>query len=407
MAIQGYSAHSPGNDKGVISPTAAISSMPYTPKESLAALRYFYEKLGPKVWNEKAGFLDAFNETANWSDYSYLAIDQGPIICMIENYRSGMLWDYFMSAPEIQSALIKLQFKPDYYPRAIIREPLVIDNFENGQINFTNKINVNPADSMEITVVDNPDKTGSNQSNKVLKLKRLDNAIKWAGFFSTLNEPLSEYKYLYMKYYRNNPNSQIRINVTPEFLSQTPLNKENEWGVAVFDLLTSKVKNISTFGIQPDFTDNRAVGDTVYIDHLTFSDTEIDIDPFYNNNPKELTATDIQTDSITISWDASPGITSYDVFKEGVFHRNVTTNSITIHNLNAFDLYYFAVRGRDDNQNLFTKMSNNLYVATEETKLHKDQRMAWWREANFGLFLHWGTYAGLAGHYTGPTLMKS
>ncbi|WP_082001751.1 glucoamylase family protein [Flavobacterium sp. KMS] len=178
-----YSAHSPGNDKGVIAPTAAISSMPYTPKESLAALRYFYEKLGPKIWNEKAGFVDSFNETANWVDGSYLAIDQGPIICMIENYRSGMLWDYFMSAPEIQSALIKIQFKPDYYPRPIIREPLVIDNFENGQINFTNKININPAASMQITVVDNPDKTGSNQSNKVLKFKRLDNATKWAGFF--------------------------------------------------------------------------------------------------------------------------------------------------------------------------------------------------------------------------------
>lgn len=402
-----YSAHSPGNDKGVIAPTAAISSMPYTPKESLAALRYFYEKLGTKIWNEKAGFIDSFNETANWVDSSYLAIDQGPIICMIENYRSGLLWEYFMSAPEIQTALGKLNFKPDYYPRPITREPLLLDNFENGQINFTNKININPAGDMQITVVDNPDKTGSNQSNKVLKFKRIGNTAKWAGFFCTLNQPLSEYKYLYMKYYRNNPNSQIRLNISTEFLSQSPLDKVNEWGVVVFDLLTNKVKDISAFGIQPDFTDNRAIGDIVYIDELTFSDTEIDINPFYNNNPKELKATNIQTNSLTLSWDPLQGITSYDVFKEGVFHQNVTANSIIIDNLNAFDIYYFSVRGRNDNQNLFTKLSTNLYVATEETKLHKDQRMAWWREAGFGLFLHWGAYSGLAGHYTGPTLMKS
>ncbi|SHG81999.1 glucoamylase family protein [Flavobacterium defluvii] len=402
-----YSAHSPGNDKGVIAPTAAISSMPYTPKESLAALRYFYEELGTKIWNEKAGFVDSFNQSVNWVDSSYLAIDQGPIICMIENYRSGLLWDYFMSAPEIQTALGKLNFKPDYYPRPIIREPLLIDNFENGKINFTDKININPAGDMQITVVDNPDKTGVNQSDKVLKFKRIDNTAKWAGFFCTLKEPLSEYKYLYMKYYRNNPNSQIRISISNEFLSQSPLDKVNEWGVAVFDLLTNKVKDVSTFGIQPDFTDNRAIGDIVYIDELIFSDTEIDIDPFYNNNPKELVTTDIQTNSISLSWDELPGITSYDVFKEGVFHQNVTRNSITIHNLNPFDIYFFSVRGRDDNQNLYTKLSNNLYVATLETKAHKDERMAWWREAGFGLFLHWGGYSALAGFYKGPTLMKT
>lgn len=407
----GYSAHSPGNDKGVIAPTAALSSMPYTPKESLAAMRYFYEHLGTKIWNEKAGFVDSFNESANWVDGSYLAIDQGPIICMIENYRSGLLWDYFMSAPEIQTALGKLNFKPDFYPRPILREPFVLDNFENGKINFTNQINTNPLNEMQITVVDNPDRTGSNQSNKVLKFKRVANTAKWAGFYCAPNVPLSEYKYLYMKYYRNNPNSQIRVNISDggnnEFLSQSPLDKQNEWGVAVFDLLTNKVKNITKFGFQPDFTSNAAIGDVIYVDDLIFSDTEIDINPFYNNNPKELKATDIKTNSISLSWDALPLVTSYDVFKEGVFYQNVTDNSITVHHLNSFDIYYFTVRGRDDNQDIVTKMSNSLYVTTLETKEHKDERMAWWREAGFGLFVHWGCYSGLAGHYTGPTLMKS
>ncbi|MBK8634105.1 MAG: Ig-like domain-containing protein [Saprospiraceae bacterium] len=105
----GYSAHSPDNDRGVITPTAALSSMPYTPKESMAALRHFYYKLGDKTWGQY-GFYDAFNQSANWYADSYLAIDQGPIVCMIENQRTGLLWNLFMSAPEIQSGLTKLGF---------------------------------------------------------------------------------------------------------------------------------------------------------------------------------------------------------------------------------------------------------------------------------------------------------
>lgn len=107
---EGYSAHSPTNDRGVITPTAAISSIPYTPDESLAALKFFYYILGDKLWGDY-GFYDAINTTEGWTASSYLAIDQGPIVCMIENYRSGLLWDLFMSAPEIQNGLEKLDFE--------------------------------------------------------------------------------------------------------------------------------------------------------------------------------------------------------------------------------------------------------------------------------------------------------
>lgn len=106
---QGYSAHSPTNDLGVITPTAAISSIPYTPDESMEAIRYFYYVLGDKLWGEY-GFYDAFNLTEDWVASSYLAIDQGPILVMIENYRSELLWDLFMSAPEISNGLNKLGF---------------------------------------------------------------------------------------------------------------------------------------------------------------------------------------------------------------------------------------------------------------------------------------------------------
>jgi hypothetical protein len=106
---QGYSAHSPTNDRGVIAPTAALSSMPYTPEESMRALHFFYYKLGDKIWKEY-GFTDAFNPTAGWYANQFIAIDQGPIIVMIENYRTGLLWNLFMSCTEIQAGLSKLGF---------------------------------------------------------------------------------------------------------------------------------------------------------------------------------------------------------------------------------------------------------------------------------------------------------
>jgi len=109
----GYSAHSPTNDLGVISPTAAISSFPYTPTESMKALQFFYYKLGDKIWGTY-GFTDAFNLTNIWFAGSYLAIDQGPEIVMIENYRSGLLWNLFMSCPEIKRGMKQLGFQSPY-----------------------------------------------------------------------------------------------------------------------------------------------------------------------------------------------------------------------------------------------------------------------------------------------------
>jgi hypothetical protein len=106
----GYNAYSPANDEGTIAPTAAISAFPYTPEYSMKALKHFYYDLGDKIWGEY-GFTDAFNETKNWYATSYLAIDQGPEIAMIENYRSGLLWKLFMSCPEIQNGLKKLGFE--------------------------------------------------------------------------------------------------------------------------------------------------------------------------------------------------------------------------------------------------------------------------------------------------------
>jgi hypothetical protein len=105
----GYNAYSPTNDEGTIAPTAALSAFPYTPDFSMKALKHFYYELGDKIWGQY-GFTDAFNETKNWYAKSNLAIDEGPIIIMIENYRSGLLWKLFMSCPEIKTGLNKLNF---------------------------------------------------------------------------------------------------------------------------------------------------------------------------------------------------------------------------------------------------------------------------------------------------------
>ena len=105
----GYSAHSPTNDRGVISPTAAISSLPYAPEQSMQAIRHFYYRLGDKLWGPY-GFYDAYNVTDGWWANSYLAIDQGPEIVMIENYRTGLCWNLFMSCPEVKNGLTKFGF---------------------------------------------------------------------------------------------------------------------------------------------------------------------------------------------------------------------------------------------------------------------------------------------------------
>jgi len=110
----GYAAHDiyPSNDNGTLSPTAALSSMPYTPSESMDALRHFYRVRGQQLWGIY-GFYDAYNLNRNWYADAYLAIDQGPIVAMIENQRSGLFWQLFMQNPEIEPALLAMGFQPD------------------------------------------------------------------------------------------------------------------------------------------------------------------------------------------------------------------------------------------------------------------------------------------------------
>ena len=111
-SVKGYAGHAPSEERdlGVIAPTAAISSIPYTPEKSIAAMKHWYNDMKDKLWGP-CGFYDAFSETENWYPQKYLAIDQGPQVVMIENYRSGLLWKLFMSCPEVNVGLKKLGFQ--------------------------------------------------------------------------------------------------------------------------------------------------------------------------------------------------------------------------------------------------------------------------------------------------------
>lgn len=112
-SMKGYAGHHPGDsDLGVISPTAALSSFPYTPKESMQFLKYLYLEADSLVG--KYGPYDAYSQTNNWYLPRYLAIDQGPIPVMIENYRSGLLWDLFMKNEDVQTGLKRLGFESPY-----------------------------------------------------------------------------------------------------------------------------------------------------------------------------------------------------------------------------------------------------------------------------------------------------
>jgi hypothetical protein len=102
----------PVDDNGTITCTAALASFPYTPEESMKALKHFYRDLGAQLWGIY-GFRDGFNQTENWFEDVNMGLNQAPIVVMIENYRTGLIWKQFMSNPEIQPALEAIGFVRD------------------------------------------------------------------------------------------------------------------------------------------------------------------------------------------------------------------------------------------------------------------------------------------------------
>jgi hypothetical protein len=112
----GYAAHAPASDVGVITPSAALSSFPYAPTEAMQALRGFLTKPLKRLWG-RFGLVDAFCESRNWYSRTYLAINQGPIVAMMENHRTGLLWRLLMDAPELRHGLARLGFTSPHLNR--------------------------------------------------------------------------------------------------------------------------------------------------------------------------------------------------------------------------------------------------------------------------------------------------
>ncbi len=105
----GYTASSPANDTGTVAPTAALASFPYLPEHSRDAMEFFYYKLGDRLWGTY-GFKDAFALKECWFASSYIAIDQAPIVVMMENWRTGLLWKCFMNSEDVRKGLDRLGF---------------------------------------------------------------------------------------------------------------------------------------------------------------------------------------------------------------------------------------------------------------------------------------------------------
>lgn len=189
----GYSAHEPipDRDNGTLTPTAALSSMPYTPDESLAALKHFYRDLGDQLWGPM-GFYDAFNLDEDWFATSYLAIDQGPIIGMIENYRTELLWQNFMKNPEIEPALDAIGFVEDSMTVAVqeLPENLIAVTIAPNPVTDFGQVNFELAQS-ETATIRLVDAMGKEQG--VIAPRQKLQAGRHQFSFSTANFPTGLY----------------------------------------------------------------------------------------------------------------------------------------------------------------------------------------------------------------------
>lgn len=113
FSYAGRGATGPGDvicEDGTITPEAAGGSVPFAPEICIPTLKNLYEKYGTEGLWGKYGFKDSFNPTLKWFDKDYLGLDQGPILIMIENYRTGLIWKYAMKDPIIQKGLERLNF---------------------------------------------------------------------------------------------------------------------------------------------------------------------------------------------------------------------------------------------------------------------------------------------------------
>lgn len=177
----GYTAHQPwNNDNGTISPTAALSSMPYLPAEVMKVLKYLYRERGDELWG-KYGPYDAFNDERDWVQDAYIGIDQGPIVLMMENHRTGLLWKNVMKDPDVQEGLEKLGFQ--YQANAIfdgIARPKRLDIRPN-PVQHDVTISLPEVNAYYPVVVEVYDASGKQVMNRELSVTGADFRVNCSG----------------------------------------------------------------------------------------------------------------------------------------------------------------------------------------------------------------------------------
>lgn len=97
-------------EDGTLAPYGPMSSLPFAPEIVLPTMKSINAKYGKELWG-KYGYYDSFNPTINWVNNDFIGIDQGPMLIMIENFRTGLVWDYVMKDPIIQTGLTKLGYE--------------------------------------------------------------------------------------------------------------------------------------------------------------------------------------------------------------------------------------------------------------------------------------------------------
>ena len=297
-----------------------------------------------------------------------------------------------------------------YSSGGVAAQSLVIEDFESGKVSFTEAVNPLGANTFE--VVDNPEPDAVNNSSKCWKYIRLAEDFQWNGFWCELKEVVNttDYKYLHIKYYRTGPHGNMRVNMEnntfkKELLPMIAPQKSGEWENLVYDLQEHAVvgQSIDKFGLQHDFSDVMVKSTVVYIDEIKLSTSISGGDSFVDYQPKDLKISDVQETALKLTWSPLKNAVSYDIYKDDVLIGNASATSFDVTGLNEFDVYKFHLVGKDAH-GMQSQPSRAVYVQTRESKVHKDARMAWWREARFGMFIHWGGYAAYEGHYEGENV---
>lgn len=325
-------------DNGTITPHAIAGGMPFTPKESLDTLKYLAAYHGDMTIG-KYGFVDAFNQKRNWSAREYIGIDQGVIVLMIENYRTALIWKYFMKNKYIQEAMKKIGFAG------------IVEDFENepGKAAYSSYeiISGNAAAKASQSV--------SMEGRRSLRIDPVDAKIIRLRIRPDLKD-FSNFKYISL-WARNS--RDVRVCIADKKGRSATIDCSSYldsamWRRYFYSLDRSdgvSLENISEVTIMVVPASDKA-GDPIYLDgvELTYA--------MANSNPPKpanvsLSALD-EASIIKVSFDASRGAHRYDIrysakpiTSQSDFEKCAPSDKVFFASDNAKELFFLPVSGNN------------------------------------------------------------